>query len=77
MLQTITSLLFFFFDMRLPYVFHFTYLDTSLPAGVHELSNTSTTCVCLMVNIPFPPFCHMSNMLIMHVHVTFYHYLNQ
>jgi hypothetical protein len=63
--------------MQLPYVFHFTYLDMSLPAGVHELSNTSTTCVCLMVNIPFPPVCHMSNMLIVHVHVAFYHYLNQ
>jgi hypothetical protein len=76
-LRTITSFLFFFFDMWLPYVFHFTYLNTSLPAGVHELSNTCTTCVCLMVNISFPPVCHMSNMLIEHVYDTFYHYLNQ
>jgi hypothetical protein len=57
--------------MQLPYAFHFTYLNTSLPTGVHELPNTCTTCVCLMVNIPFPPVHHMSNMLIMHVHVTF------
>jgi hypothetical protein len=52
------QLLFFFSsssDMRLPYAFHFTYLYMSLPAGVHELPNTCTTCVCLMVNIPFPP----------------------
>jgi hypothetical protein len=47
-------LLFFFFNMRLPYVFHFTYPDTSLPAGVHESPNTCTTCVCLTVNTPFP-----------------------
>jgi hypothetical protein len=62
--------------MRLPYAFHFTYLNTSLPAGVHELPNTCATCVCLMVNTPFPPVHHMFNMLIMHVHVTFYYYLN-
>jgi hypothetical protein len=63
--------------MWLPYAFHFTYLYTSLPAGVHKLPNTCTTCVCLMVNIPFPPVHHMSNMLIMHVRVTFYYYLNR
>jgi hypothetical protein len=63
--------------MRLPYAFHFTYLNTSLPAGVHKLPNTSATCVCLMVNTPFPPVHHMFNKLIMHVHVTFYYYLNQ
>jgi hypothetical protein len=70
-------LLFFFFDMRLPYAFYFTYLNTSLPAGVHKLPNTCTTCVCLMVNTPFPAVHHMSNMLIMYVHVAFYYYLNQ
>jgi hypothetical protein len=57
--------------MRLPHVFHSTYLYTSLPAGVHELPNTCTTCVCLVVNIPFPSIHHMSNMQNMHVHVTF------
>jgi hypothetical protein len=30
-----------------------------------------------MVNIPFSPVSHMSNMLIMHVHVTSYYYLNR
>jgi hypothetical protein len=70
----VTNLLFFFSsssDMRLPYVPHFTYLYTSLPAGEHELPNTCTTCVCLMVNIPFPSIYHMSNMRNMHVHDTF------
>jgi hypothetical protein len=70
-------LLFFFFDMCLPYVFHFTYPDMSLPAGVHESPNTCTTCVCLMVDTPFPIVLHAFNMLIMHVHVTLYCYLNQ
>jgi hypothetical protein len=65
------TLLFFFFDMRLPYAFHFTYLDTILPAGVHESPNTCATCVCLTVNTPFPPVHHTFNMLIMHVHDTF------
>jgi hypothetical protein len=57
--------------MQLPYVFHFTYLNMSLPAGVHESPKTCATCVCLTVNTPFPPVYHMFNMLIMHVHVTF------
>jgi hypothetical protein len=64
-------LFFFFFDMRLPDDLHFTYLYTSLPAGEHELSNTCTTCVCLMVNIPFPSIYHMSSMRNMHVRDTF------
>jgi RNase H-like domain found in reverse transcriptase len=50
----ISFLLSFFFDMRLPYDFHFTYPDMSLPAEVHESPNTCTTCVCLTVNTPFP-----------------------
>jgi hypothetical protein len=57
--------------MRLPYAFYFTYLNTSLPAGAHKSPNTCATCVCLMVNTPFPPDRHMFNMLIMHVHVIF------
>jgi hypothetical protein len=61
-------LLFFFVDMRLPYAFHFTYLDMSLPAGEHESPNTCITCVCLTVNTPFPTVLHALNMLIMHVH---------
>jgi hypothetical protein len=77
MLRTITFLLFFFFDMQLPYAFHFTYLNMSLLAGVHELQNTCATCVCLIVNTSFPPVHHTFNMLFMHVHVTFYYYLNQ
>jgi hypothetical protein len=63
--------------MCLPYVFHFTYLDMSLPAGVHESPNTCATCVCLTVNTPFPTVQHMFNMLIMHVHITLYFYLNR
>jgi hypothetical protein len=43
LLRTITSFLFFFFDMRLPYVLHFTYLYTSLPAGEHELPHGEQT----------------------------------
>jgi hypothetical protein len=70
------SFLFFFFNMCLPYGFHFTYPDMSLPAGVHESLNTCTTCVCLTVNTPFPTVQHVFNMLIMHVHVIFYCYLN-
>jgi hypothetical protein len=73
----VTFLLFFFFDMRLPYAFYFTYLGMSLPAGVHESPNTCATCVCLTVNTPFPPVLHTFNMLIMHVHDTFYCYLNR
>jgi hypothetical protein len=52
--MNVSFLLFFFFDMRLSYDFHFTYPDMSLPAGVHESPNTCTTCVCLMVNTLFP-----------------------
>jgi hypothetical protein len=69
--MNVTFLLFFFFDMQLPYAFHFTYLNMSLPAGVHKSPNTCATFVCLMVNTPFPPVHHTFNMLIMHVHVTF------
>jgi hypothetical protein len=73
------QLLFFFSSLTCDclMLFILLILNTSLPAGVHELPNTCTTCVCLMVNIPFPPVHHTSNMLIMHVHVTFYYYLNQ
>jgi hypothetical protein len=73
-LPGVTNLLFFFAsfsDMRLPYVLHFTYLNMSLPAGEHESPNTRITCVCLMVDIPFSSVHHASNLLIMHVHVTF------
>jgi hypothetical protein len=52
--MNITFLL-FFFDMHLPYAFHFTYLNMSLPAGVHESPNTCATCACLTVNTSFPP----------------------
>jgi hypothetical protein len=51
--------------------FIFTYLNMSLPAGVHESPSTCITCVCLMVDIPFSSVHHASNMLIMHVHITF------
>jgi hypothetical protein len=64
----VTFLLFFFFDMHLLHAFYFTYVNMSLPAEVHESLNTCETCVCLMVNTPFPPVLHMFNMLIMHVH---------
>jgi hypothetical protein len=70
----VINLLFFFAsfsDMRLPYVLHFTYLNMSLPAGVHESPNTCITCVCLMVDMPFSSVHHLSNMLIMHVQITF------
>jgi hypothetical protein len=30
-----------------------------------------------MVNTPLPHIYHMFNMLLMHVHFTFYYYLNQ
>jgi hypothetical protein len=69
--MNVTFLFFFFFDMRLPYAFHFTYLNMSLPIGVHESPNTCAICVCLMVNTPFSSVHHTFNMLIMHVHVTF------
>jgi hypothetical protein len=42
------SFLLFFFDMLLPYAFHLTYLNMSLPTGIHESSNTCLTCVCLI-----------------------------
>jgi hypothetical protein len=64
------TFLLFFFDMQLPYVFYFTYLNMSLPAGVHESPNTCATCVYLTVTTPFSPVYHTFNMLIMHVHVT-------
>jgi hypothetical protein len=70
----VTNLLFFFpssSDMWLPYVLHFTYLNMSLPAGVHESPSTCITCVCLMEDMPFSSVHHVSNMLNMHVHVTF------
>jgi hypothetical protein len=70
----VTNLLFFFSsssDMRQPYVLHFTYLYTSLPVGEHELPNTCTTCVCLMVKISFPSIYLMFNMQNMHVHDMF------
>jgi hypothetical protein len=51
---TNVSFLLFFFNICSPYVFHFTYPDMSLPAGVHKSPNTCTTCVCLTVNTPFP-----------------------
>jgi hypothetical protein len=60
----------FLLYMLLPYVFHLTYLNMSLPAGVHESPNTCATCVCLMVTTPFSPVYPTFNMLIMHVHVT-------
>jgi hypothetical protein len=75
--MNVTFLLSFFFNMHLPYAFYFTYLSMSLPAGVHKSSNTCATCVCLMVNTPFPPVLHTFNMLIMHVYVIFYCYLNR
>jgi hypothetical protein len=37
LLQTTTFLLFFFFDMRLPYAFHFTYLNTSYQTHVQHV----------------------------------------
>jgi hypothetical protein len=73
---TNVTFLLFFFDMWLPYAFYFTYLNTSLPAGVHESPNTCATCVCLTVNTPFSPVHHAFNMQIRHVHDTFYYYLN-
>jgi hypothetical protein len=73
---TNNTILLLFFDMLLPYAFHFTYLNTSLPAGVHESPNICLTCVCLMVNTPLPLIYHMFNMLFMHVHVIFCYYLN-
>jgi hypothetical protein len=69
--------LLFFLDMRLPYAFHFTYLNMSLPAGKHKSPNTCVTCVCLMVNIPLPLTYHMLNMLSTHVQVILYYYLNR
>jgi hypothetical protein len=36
------TFLLFFFDMLLPYAFHLTYLNTSLPAGIHELLDFET-----------------------------------
>jgi hypothetical protein len=74
---TNNTILLFFFDMLLPYAFHLTYLNTSLPAGIHESSNTCLTCVCCMVNTSLPHIYHMFNMLFTHVHSTFYYYLNQ
>jgi hypothetical protein len=71
------TFLLFFFDMHLPYAFYLTYLNTSLPAGVHESPNTCLTCVCLMVNTPLPLIYHMFNMLFTHVQFTFCYYLNQ
>jgi hypothetical protein len=71
------TFLLFFFDMLLPYAFYLTYLNVSLPAGIHELSNTCLTCVCYMVNTSLSHIYHMFNMLFMHVHSTFYYYLNQ
>jgi hypothetical protein len=71
------TFLLFFFDMLLPYAFYLTYLNTSLPAGIHESPNTSLTCVYFMVNTPLPHIYHMFNMLFTHVHFTFYYYLNQ
>jgi hypothetical protein len=40
--MNVSFLLFFFFNMHLPYDFHFTYPDMSLPAGVHKSPNTCT-----------------------------------
>jgi hypothetical protein len=37
--MNVSFLLFFFVDMRLPYAFHFTYLNMSLPAGVHVFAS--------------------------------------
>jgi hypothetical protein len=45
------TFLLFFFDMRLPYAFYLTYLNMSLPAGVHESPNTCLTCVCQILNL--------------------------
>jgi hypothetical protein len=73
---TNNTFLLFFFDMLLRYAFHLTYLNTSLPAGIHESPNTCPTCVCFMVNTPLPHIYHMFNMLFMHVHFIFYYYLN-
>jgi hypothetical protein len=70
------TFLLFFFDMLLPYAFHLTYLNMSLPTGIQKLPNTCLTCVCLTVNTPLPYIYHMFNMLFMHVHVTFCYYLN-
>jgi hypothetical protein len=75
--QYISSFLLFFFDMRLPYAFHLTYLNMSLLAGIHKSSNTCLTCVCFMVNTPLPHISHMFNMLFTHVCSTFHYYLNQ
>jgi hypothetical protein len=47
MAVTNNMFLLFFFDMRLPYAFHLTYLNTSLLAGIHESSNT-----CLNMCLP-------------------------
>jgi hypothetical protein len=69
--------LLFFFNMRLPYAFYFTYLNMSLPAGIHKSPNTCVTCVCLTVNTPLPSIYNMLNMLFMHAHVIFYYYLNR
>jgi hypothetical protein len=74
---TNNTFLLFFFDTLLPYVFHFTYQNTSLPTGTHKSPNTCPTCVCFMVNTPLPHTYHMFNMPFMHVHFTLCHYLNQ
>jgi hypothetical protein len=59
--MSVMNLLFFFSsssDMRLPYVLHFTYLNASLPAGLHEspvrLQNVKAkrSTVCTRVLLP-------------------------
>jgi hypothetical protein len=74
---TNNTFLLFFFNMLLPYAFHLTYLNMSLPTGIHKSSNTCLTCVCCMVKTPLPHIYHMFNMLFMHVHSIFYYYLSQ
>jgi hypothetical protein len=53
---TNNTFLLFFFNMCLPYAFHFTYLNISLPTGIHKSPNTCVTCVCLTVNTPFTSY---------------------
>jgi hypothetical protein len=65
-----TSLLFFLTCVCLM-LFIFTYLNMSLPAGIHESLSTCKTCVYLMVNTPSPCIYNMLNMLFMHVYIIF------
>jgi hypothetical protein len=58
-----TSLL-FFSDMCLPYAFY-SYLSK------HEFTCRNTQVIKHMLNMPLPCIYNMSNMLFMHVYITF------